>query len=139
MLIVLDKVLEHPNDIPRNVGVELKRKLDSDPGLVAQISTALMNEPERDGKREIAILRGFLKPETPPAAKSVTTGSTRPRKAKTTFQIASRVGVAKCVASGGRIELQCGIDFTRVDQARLERAVAAMIESLQEEDDLTRG
>lgn len=29
LLMMLDKVLMHPNDIPRNVGVELKRRLDA--------------------------------------------------------------------------------------------------------------
>lgn len=139
LLTVMEKVLLHPNDVPRNVGVELKRKLDADPGLIRPISAALLSEPGRDAKREVAILRGFLNSEVSNKSKAPSESPRKPRRAKTTFQVASRAGVAKCAASGGRIEVQCGIDFTCVDRARLERAIANLIESLQEEDDLTRG
>lgn len=139
LLTRLEKVLMHPNDIPRNVGVELKRKLDSDPGLLQHLSTALMREPDRDGAREVAILRGVLTPESgaTPKARPASTG--KPRRAKTTFQVRGRAGIAKCAASSGRIEVQYDLDFTRVDRARLERAVTALLEDLWEEDDLTHG
>jgi len=141
LIAMLEKVLMHPNDIPRNVGVELKRKLDADPGLIRQVSAALMNEPDRDSAREVSILRGFLKDgqggQSPARATSETAG--KPRRAKTTFQVSGRAGIAKCAASNGRIELRYALDFTRLDRARLEKANGDLIDDLQESDDLTHG
>ncbi|WP_424830108.1 ParB/RepB/Spo0J family partition protein [Ruegeria sp.] len=139
LLAMLDKVLMHPNDIPRNVGVDLKRKLDADPGLIRQVSTALMAEPNRDSTREISILRGFLSAGATPTPKQKPDGASKPRRAKTTFQVSGRAGIAKCSASSGRIELRYDLDFTRIDRAKLEAAIAALIDDLQEEDDLTHG
>ncbi|MCL6284905.1 ParB N-terminal domain-containing protein [Ruegeria sp. 2012CJ41-6] len=139
LLMKMEKLLMHPNEIPRNVGVELKRKLDSDPGLIRRVGSALMSEPDRDSAREIAILRGFASQEAVAPAKPKSEGSTKTRRAKTTFQVPGRAGVAKCSASVGRIEVRYNLDFTRVDRARLEQAISALVEDLQEEDDLTHG
>ncbi|MDA7965621.1 ParB N-terminal domain-containing protein [Ruegeria sp.] len=139
LLAMLDKVLMHPNDIPRNVGVELKRKLDADPGLIRQVSTALMAEPDRDSMREVSILRGFLSSVSAPVPKVSSEKAKKPRRAKTTFQVSGRAGIAKCSASSGRIELQYDLDFTRVDRSKLETAIATLLDDLQEEDDLTHG
>ncbi|NOE34553.1 ParB N-terminal domain-containing protein [Ruegeria sp. HKCCD7318] len=140
LLRMLDKVLMHPNDIPRNVGVELKRKFDATPNLVRQVSETLMSEPDRDGVREVAILRSFLgASEASEDKKPKGESSSKPRRAKTTFQVTGRAGVAKCSASSGRIELKYNLDFTRVDRNKLEEAIAAFIEALPEEDDLTHG
>lgn len=139
LLMMLDKVLMHPNEIPRNLGVDLKRKLDANPGLVRQVSNAVMNEPDRDGPREIAILRSFTELDTAVQKKPVPASGGKTRRAKTTFQVTGRAGVAKCSASSGRIELRYDLDFTRVDRAKLEQAIATLIDELQEEDDLTHG
>ena len=139
LLMVLDKVLMHPNDIPRNLGVELKRKLDANPELVRQVSNAVMSEPDRDGPREVAILRTFVTPETVAGKKPAAESANKTRRAKTTFQVSGRAGVAKCSASSGRIELRYDLDFTRVDRAKLEQAITTLIDNLQEEDDLTHG
>ncbi|WP_209507488.1 MULTISPECIES: ParB N-terminal domain-containing protein [unclassified Ruegeria] len=140
LLLMLDKVLIHPNDIPRNVGVELKRKFDATPGLVRQVSETLKSEPDRDGAREVAILRSFLgELETTSSRKSDAVSTGKPRRAKTTFQVSGRAGIAKCAASSGRIEVRYDLDFTRVDRSKLEAAIAALIDALPEEDDLTHG
>ncbi len=139
LLIMLDKVLMHPNDIPRNVGVELKRKLDADPWLIRQVSNAVMSEPDRDGAREVAILRSFLEATTGAPKKPATSSQGKTRRAKTTFQVTGRAGVARCSASNGRIDLRYDVDFTRVDRAKLEQAIATLLEDLGEDDDLTRG
>ncbi|WP_342722327.1 ParB/RepB/Spo0J family partition protein [Ruegeria halocynthiae] len=139
LLAMMEKVLLHPNEIPRNVGVELKRKLDADPGLIGQINKALLVEPDRDSAREVSILRAFLVSENTAVSKPKVETVGKPRRAKITFQVTGRAGIAKCSASSGRIELRYDLDFTRVDRGRLERAVAALIEDLWEEEDLTHG
>lgn len=130
---MLEKVLMHPNAIPRNVGVALKRQMDADVALVSRVSAALMAEPERDASREVSILRGFLESRAGKAPRSTSATPAKTRRAKTTFQVSGRKGIAKCSASNGRIELRYDLDFTRVDRARLEQALADLIESLREE------
>lgn len=139
LLMMLEKVLNHPNDIPRNVGVELKRKLDADPSLVRQLSTALMQEPDRSSAQEIAILRSFLTQGATPESKPRSHSPDKPRRAKTTFQVSGREGIAKCSASSGRIDIRYDLDFTRVDRGKLERAIATLLDELREEDDVTHG
>jgi ParB family chromosome partitioning protein len=132
LLMNMGKVLEHPNAIPRNVGVELKRKMDADPGLISRISTALAADPDRGAAGEVAILRSFLNSGAgEPAAPKAGKPAGAPRKAKTTFQISRPDGIAKCSASNGRIDLQFDLDFTRLDRRKLEAAVAQLIDTLQ--------
>lgn len=139
LLMMLEKVLNHPNDIPRNVGVEIKRKLDADPVLIRQLSTSLMKAPDRSSAQELAILRSFLTLNADSEIKARAPNAEKPRRAKTTFQVTGRAGIAKCSASSGRMELRYDLDFTRVDRAKLERAIATLIDDLREEDDLTHG
>ena len=134
LLMMMGKALEHPNAIPRNVGVELKRKLDADPALVAKVISALRAAPQRDAAQEVTILRSFLNSgagEAPASKPAKAAGA--PRKAKTTFQISRPDGIAKCSASNGRIDLQFDLDFTRLDRGKLEAAVARLIDMLQED------
>ena len=137
LLAQLDKCLAFPQEIPRNVGVELKRKLDSEPGRAGAVSSALLAEPERDAAREVAILRSFLTegeaPKTLPTGKAAAPAAVQPRKAKTTFQVNRDGAVARCNASQGRLELRCDRDFTMIDRRDLERAVAAFFDALEGE------
>ena len=129
----LDKVLQFPEQIPRNLGVDLKRRMDGDDGLVARIATAMRAEPGRDGAREVEILRGFLTASdgTLPAGKTDAAKPVKARQAKTTFQVPVDTGVAKCSASAGRLEMRHDVDFSSVDRRSLERAVAAFFAALE--------
>lgn len=134
LLMMLDKVLMHPNDIPRNVGVELKRRLDANPGLIRQVSVALNASPERTGPEEVEILRGFAQSGAAKKPEPVKPVSEAPvRKAKTTFQVSRPGGVAKCAASNGRLELRFDMDFTRMDRKQLEQAIGQFIDQLKGE------
>ncbi|MEY8839017.1 ParB/RepB/Spo0J family partition protein [Cribrihabitans sp. XS_ASV171] len=133
LLARFDKVLEHPAKIPRNLGVDLKRRLDRKPELAAEITRALQLAPGRDASQEVAILRGFAaesEEEDLPTGKS-DARATRPRKARTTFQVATDEGVAKCTASQGKLELRTEQDFSAVDRVKLERAIAALFRELE--------
>ncbi len=131
LLTRLEKLLEHPQKIPRNVGVELKRALDRDAGLVQRVSQALKAEPGRDAKREVAILRGFVE-EGPvlPTGKTPGQKPPRQRQAKTTFQVSQGKAVAKCSASQGRLELREDRDFSAIDRRKLEQAIKAFYAAL---------
>ncbi|MEM7319057.1 MAG: ParB N-terminal domain-containing protein [Pseudomonadota bacterium] len=135
LLCQLEPFLAHPNAIPRNLGVELKRRMDADETLVDQIRSDLLDMTQRTAEDEAAILRRHAgrsakestrqTPGEPAAAK--------PRTAKTTFQVRSAKGVAKCSASNGRIDLRFDLDFTRIDRSRLERAIEDLLIRLQDD------
>jgi ParB family chromosome partitioning protein len=134
LLARLEKVLEFPYDIPRNVGVELERLLESNPALQAKVVAALRAEPDRDAEREVAILREFTDGVgTLPVGKvPEEKQATRYRQAKTTFQVSLAQGVARCSASQGRLEMRQDRDFSTVDLLKLERAVMAFFEALND-------
>ncbi len=132
LLMRLGHALDHPQAIPRNLGVDLKRRMDADDGLVRQISNALMASPQRTADDELAILRSFAQEaETLPAGKVEPKGQTR--KARTTFEVGQGARVAKCAASAGRVEVKCDEDFSSMERHRLERAVAAFLKALDED------
>lgn len=132
LLMRLDKVLEHPQDIPRNVGVELKRRMDRDDSLAARVSLALQKEPGRDAQREVEILRGFVDAGATLPTGKTTAKSARPRQAKTTFQVPRAGGMAKCSASQGRLELRDDRDFSSIERRKLEQAIAAFYAALDD-------
>lgn len=124
--------LLHPNSVPRNLGVSLKRKLDSDPGLRTEIASALSTNPERTDIEEVSILKTFVEDKTgeSKAADEGPSNNAKTRRAKTTFQVGGSKGVAKCSASNGRIDLKYDLDFTRIDRRKLEQAVAQLLKDL---------
>lgn len=133
LLARLDKVLEFPDAIPRNVGVELKRKLDADPGLVGRVSSALNAMPDRDAVAEVGVLRRFAgsDDETLPVGKVPPSSKSQTRKPRTTFQVGQGGRVARCAASSGRLELKCDLDFSAMDRHQLEEAVRVFLATLE--------
>ena len=64
-------------------------------------------------------------------ASSRTTSAQAPAgRAKTTFQLTSRLGVAKCMAANGRLEIKLPRDFSSLDRRKLQAAVARMLDEL---------
>ena len=49
-------------------------------------------------------------------------------KAKTTFQVGSKIGSAKCTAANGRLEIRLDRDFSALDRRRLEAALRLMLD-----------
>lgn len=132
LLMRLDKVLEHPQEIPRNVGVELKRRMDRDEDLSRRVVLALQAEPGRDAVREVEILRGFAEGDGALPTGRTSAKQARPRQAKTTFQVPLGQGVAKCSASQGRLEVRDNRDFSAIDRRKLEQAIAAFYAALDD-------
>ncbi|MEC7256700.1 MAG: ParB N-terminal domain-containing protein, partial [Pseudomonadota bacterium] len=138
LLEYLGDALAHPYDVPRNVGVELKRLMDADPSIVGGVIQALNDAPERDAEAELAILRRFIGTDaaakTLPMGKVLSPEAKPARKAKTTFQVERNGDVARCNASQGRLELRSDRDFSTIDRRDLERAVAAFLDVLNGRD-----
>jgi ParB family chromosome partitioning protein len=132
LLDAFEDVLRYPTEIPRALGVALARRLGSDHSVVGSIRQALNSHPDRDAAQEMDILRRFTEADSagddstvqpPPARK----GRSR---TKTTFHITSSAGQVKCTAAQGRLEIKVDRDFSAIDRARLERAIADLIDGL---------
>jgi ParB family chromosome partitioning protein len=133
LLDLLGEHLKHPREMPRNLGLAVRRRLDAAPGGLRDLIAALAAAPERDAGLELTILRGFVGEEESQGRAATPTASAHakaPRGAKTTFRVARPDGEAKCTASNGRLELRGETDFTAVDRERLEQAVAAFYRAL---------
>ena len=132
--LLLDRLgdaLAYPTEIPRALGVSLARELKDRPEIAGQIRDALADWDTRSITDELEVLRRFTGQEIAeveaPAPKR---GAKGPARTKTTFHMASSAGQVKCTAAQGRLEIKVGRDFSSIDRARLERAVAALIDGL---------
>lgn len=132
----LGEALVFPQDIPRNLGLELKRQINLEPGVVAGIRKDLEDWDNRSVQDELEVLRRWAGvgqgEETFPTGKVPTPPARGPaRKAKVTFDVPRTEGLAKCTAANGRLEVRLPIDFSTVDRRRLEDAVRRMLDQLR--------
>lgn len=137
---LLDRVgeaLNYPTEIPRALGVTLARELRDRPELPGRIKQELEGWEPRSIKDELDVLRRFAGIEdldtlsadkVPADKKSRATG--KGGKAKTTFHIRSSAGQVKCTAGVGRLEIKVDRDFSSIDRARLEAAIASLVDGL---------
>jgi ParB family chromosome partitioning protein len=129
----LGDALRWPEAIPRALGLELEKRLSSRPDSVRTLSSVLSSACPNTADEELNVLRAFLDQ----AGGTQATAKKRKARAgaKTTLRIARPEGLVKCTASDGRIELRGEADFSSVDRATLERAVAAFLDAIQSDDD----
>ena len=143
LLDMLEADLQHPEAIPRNLGLEVRRQLaEGRPGL-ADLQAALRSRPNRTTDTELSILRGFVGAagqgaetalaEDLPHGEESAPPSSAARKAKTTFRLPASGGEIRCSASDGRLVLQGETDFSGYDRRRLEAAVQAFLAALDGE------
>jgi ParB family chromosome partitioning protein len=131
LLDAVGDALAHPEAIGRNLGLELRKRLDADPMAADALRAALKAAPRRTEAEELAILRGIAAAtQKKPAGQGTAASARSAARAKTTLRVATREGEMKCVAANGRLELRGDADFSTVDARRLETAVAAFVEAL---------
>ena len=137
---MLDAIGEHllfASDIPRNLGLEVRRRMEIEPMVAQGIIADLKDWENRSVQDELDVLRRWAgageggdlsadggKPPEPPASSGT-------RKAKVTIQMARPEGVAKCTASEGRLEVRLPLDFSSVPQRQLEIALNAFLDHLR--------
>lgn len=131
----LGEILQFPTEIPRNLGLALRRRLELEPGIAAAIREELADWDNRSVEDELGVLRRWAGEgegdETFPAGKVPKLPSRTTRKAKVTFDLPRAEGAAKCTAANGRLEVRLPIDFSTVDRRRLEDAVRRMLDQLR--------
>lgn len=129
--------LAYPTEIPRALGVSLGRVMKERPEVAGQIRDALAGWDNRSVSDELEVLRRHAGTEdatTPEAGPASSPAKPRPAgqgaRTKTTFHIRSSAGQVKCTAGPGRLEIKVDRDFSSIDRARLERAIASLIDGL---------
>ncbi|RYI17397.1 MAG: replication protein, partial [Acetobacteraceae bacterium] len=109
----LEKHLEHPEAIPRALGLSLAQRLEHDPAVMPRLVQTLQAAPRRGAEEEVAILQGFDRSEPARAAPQTAPGRGRPAKrGKTVLRLPLHVGEVKCTAAPGKVELQLDRDFS---------------------------
>lgn len=120
--------------IPRALGLKLATMLEERPELVVQIKAVLRDWDNRSVVDEINVLRKAAGDEDDGAggiARPAGQGAPKPSsKAKTTFQVASPLGSAKCTAANGRLEIKLERDFSSIDRRKLEAALARLLSDI---------
>ncbi|SLN25427.1 ParB-like nuclease domain protein [Aquimixticola soesokkakensis] len=128
--------LKFPEVIPRALGLDLEKLLADTVGAQAQLRNALTARMPTTPEAELAVLRDFLKlkaqPEPETAVKPAPGPTPSERSAKTTFRCATPLGVARCAATEGRIEIRAEVNFASSDPQKLEAAVAAFFAALDQ-------
>ncbi len=123
--------------VPRALGLKLAGMLEERPDIVATIRNELRGFDNRSVTDELDILRrasgiGEDEEDVPlPRAPKAKAEGTVSGKAKTTFQVGSKIGSAKCTAANGRLEIRLDRDFSALDRRRLEAALRLMLDQLE--------
>lgn len=140
LLDQIGEYLEFPTEVPRALGVTVARALKERPELKHRIRDDLHDWNMRSIHDELDVLRrhtghGAIEVDgeadiptitkLPPKSTAVRAGAVR-----TTFDLTTSAGRAKCTAAAGKLEIRVDRDFSSLDRARLERAIAGLVDSL---------
>jgi ParB family chromosome partitioning protein len=136
LLDALSPALDFPAEIPRALGVALARRIKEEPQIAVRIRAELSDWNNRSILDELGVLRRYA--ETTEIGEALGDDGAKPKgrpkgagaKPKTTFHLTSRAGQVKCTAAAGRLEIKVDKDFSGMDRARLERAIAALIDQI---------
>lgn len=123
--------LRHAHAMPRALGLALLKRFEREPGVAATVQRALSAKPERSEEEEMAILRAVAEGAEPAPAEPRAARPSNPG-AKTSLRVAHGDGIARCVATVGRVELRMDRDFSAIDRHRLELAIEAFLSALEE-------
>lgn len=127
LLVLTGDALKHPEALPRALGLDLLKRLEGDKATVGRLVKELAEHPVANAEDELARLRAFLTERPVPLPK----GSVQ-KTARTTFRLTRPEGAAKCTAADGRLELRQDRDFSGIERQKLERAVRAFFDALDD-------
>ncbi|MEM6549218.1 MAG: ParB N-terminal domain-containing protein [Pseudomonadota bacterium] len=137
----LETSLSFPEAIPRNLGLALRRELETGSVVLAEVQRTLKDSRPKNAEEEVALLRRFVRAESGglasaegPAsnlksARAMPTGE-GVRRTRTSFRFSTGLGEMRCTAADGKLELRGTTDFSSVERRRLEAAVAAFMAAL---------
>lgn len=126
--------LRFAQHIPRALGLKLATALEQRPELIQELREELRGREHWTVAEEMELLRsavgqgGDEDSSVDMARNEVRSKSVG--RAKTTFQIHSKLGAARCTASIGRLEIKIDRDFSALDRHLLETAVKRLLDDL---------
>ena len=135
MLDLIGPVLFFPEEISRNLGLALNKRIEDDSSVVRVIKERLAGWENRSVHDELEVLRQIAGGEeaveavVKPAAKAAVKGDTG-RKPRTTFEVGKGRNKVRCVAGVGQLTLKLDRDLTAVDRKKLEHGIARLLDSL---------
>lgn len=127
----LEKCLEHPEAIPRALGLSVAHRLEQEPASLTQLVSQLQNVPHRTVEDELALLAAFAGQGAKISPQGNAPRGRPAKQGKTTLRLPLSTGEVKCTATAGKVELQSNRDFSTLDRGRLEAAVEAFFAALE--------
>ena len=129
LLVGADGALRHVPAVSRALGLSVVKRLDEDPNGIGLLRRTLRQRDDRTEDEELQLLSDFATGKGKMSRKAAKAPVVR--QAKTTFRLSRPEGDAKCTVADGRIELRLERDFSGVERAKLEAAVAAFLAALE--------
>jgi ParB family chromosome partitioning protein len=122
----LDKHLDHPEAIPRDLGLAVAQRLDDDPAAIRRLVLELGAQRGRGAAAELAALRAFAIGTPATVAEPL-----RDRKGEMlSFRMQTVAGPVRLRAYARRLTLETGLDLRRADRALLAQAAEAFFATL---------
>lgn len=122
----LDKHLDHPEAIPRDLGLAVAQRLDDDPAAIRRLVLELGAQRGRGAAAELAALRGFALGTPATVAEPL-----RDRTGEMlSFRMQTVAGPVRLRAYARRLTLETGLDLRRADRALLAQAAEAFFATL---------
>lgn len=141
LLEMIGDALLFPEAISRNLGLDLRRELLARDGGTQDLIAMLQAVERPSPAEELDVLKTWLaaqsqhiQPErsTQPVQPTTRSDADVAGQAKTTLRCVVPAGTVRCQARNGRIEMAMERDFSAVDQRRLEAAIRAFFEVLED-------
>lgn len=126
--------LKFPHLIPRNLGLDLRRTLED--GSKRTVLIKLLDEtPARTASEELDILRHFAAApgrKDQAAPKAAETKEPKRRSSEHSFAFAAPAQSGRCTIANKRFELRADCDFASFEPQKIEKAIAAFFEALNQ-------
>lgn len=132
LLVLIGDHVKHVDAIPRAQGLNLLKRLEDRADQVHALRRILAQAPDRDAAQEQEMLLAYIQ-ATPAASAPPPKVKLAPKAAaKTVFRLQRPEGIAKCTVADGRVEVKLDRDFSGVERQKLEGALAAFFDALEE-------
>jgi ParB family chromosome partitioning protein len=125
----LEKLLTHPEAIPRALGLAVRKRLRDRPETGPALYAALRHDFGRSAERELAILLDWVEGRLD-GARAAAPRSAGPRTAARRLRLPDGAGEAR--AADGRLTLTAPRDFSAVDPARLTAALETFLKLIED-------
>lgn len=137
LLSVLEGALQFPEALPRALGLDLRKVVLENEASAKRLVQLLRTVPAGTADQELRRLRDFIMTEKEDGSANAQALDKAPKDtsidaAKTSLRCIVPAGTVRCLARNGKIEMAMDQDFSSVDQRRLEAAIKAFFEALDD-------